>query len=347
MMGPGAIQAVLGFWGGRDGGDHSGPGRPQLDGVALSVDYLFEMPTLAKSEYFNLDWCFGLGGGVGVSTSGGPPGVAVAGIAGLEFNFTKVPFDLAVEYRPSVGLLPGVHRAHRVHRAPSHLVLNAGRRRNAARSIAAATDARARARLRVELAELVRARDPAAARDELTSAAREAGADAGADAGGDRDGAHAAAARARGVAGRVRADRRGRWRSPASWWRWRVLSWTPISRATRRVTLLALVRDERLPLHHRRAAASKVVAHLRPDRSILGRAALLHGGDARRREGAARAAAAALALPAHRRDPARVAARRRDARAASCSSGRSAAARSSWPPSRWPACARTSTRRPR
>src|SRR6185436_8981702 len=43
------------------------------------------------------------------------------------------------------------------------------------KSIAAATDARARARLRVELAAVERARDPAAARDELTNAAREAG----------------------------------------------------------------------------------------------------------------------------------------------------------------------------
>ena len=106
MMGPGAIQAVVGVWGGKDGGDHSGPGRPRLDGVALSVDYLFEMPTLAKSEYFNLDWCFGLGGGVGVSTGGGAPGVAVAGIAGLEFNFTRAPLDVAIEYRPAVGILP-------------------------------------------------------------------------------------------------------------------------------------------------------------------------------------------------------------------------------------------------
>ncbi len=44
------------------------------------------------------------------------------------------------------------------------------------RSIAVAADARSRARLRVELAALVRVRDPAAARDELTSAAHEGGA---------------------------------------------------------------------------------------------------------------------------------------------------------------------------
>ena len=43
------------------------------------------------------------------------------------------------------------------------------------KSIAAATDGRARARLRVELASIVRVRDPAAAREELTNAAREAG----------------------------------------------------------------------------------------------------------------------------------------------------------------------------
>jgi hypothetical protein len=66
------------------------------------------MPPLATTQYFHLDWNFGLGGGVGVPTSGGTPGVAVAGIAGLEFDFTKIPFDLTIEYRPAVGLLPGV-----------------------------------------------------------------------------------------------------------------------------------------------------------------------------------------------------------------------------------------------
>ena len=51
------------------------------------------MPALRQTQYFDLDWNFGLGGGVGVPTGGGTPGVAVAGIAGLEFNFTKIPFD--------------------------------------------------------------------------------------------------------------------------------------------------------------------------------------------------------------------------------------------------------------
>ena len=44
------------------------------------------------------------------------------------------------------------------------------------RSIAASSDGRTRARLRVALAELIRVRDPKAARDELAGAAREGGA---------------------------------------------------------------------------------------------------------------------------------------------------------------------------
>jgi hypothetical protein len=106
MAGPGAFQGVVGFWG---HGDKPGPGQySSIDGVALSLDYLYEMPSLAHTQYFNLDWSFGLGGGIGVATSGGTPGVAVAGIAGLEFNFTQIPLDLTIEYRPAVGLLPGV-----------------------------------------------------------------------------------------------------------------------------------------------------------------------------------------------------------------------------------------------
>src|SRR6187551_484929 len=128
------------------------------------------------------------------------------------------------------------------------------------RSIAAATDARARARLRVELAAVVRARDPAAARDELTNAAREGGAgqaltmaaitmartlpppervtwlsgfaNVGAGAGGAVPTIVVALAGAQLEADQPRDAAR---------------------------TLLALVRDERLPMHHRRAAATRLV----------------------------------------------------------------------------------------
>ena len=104
MAGPGAFQGVVGVW-----GSGTGPGHfAHVDGVALSLDYLFEMPTLVSSPYFNIDWDFGFGGGVGIPTGGGDVGIGVAGIAGLEFNFTRAPVDVALEYRPSVGLVPGV-----------------------------------------------------------------------------------------------------------------------------------------------------------------------------------------------------------------------------------------------
>jgi hypothetical protein len=79
--------------------------------VAGSLDYLFEMPALARTQYFNVDWSFGLGGGVGVPTVDGRVGAAASGIAGLEFNFTTVPLDLTIEFRPTVGLVPdpGLH----------------------------------------------------------------------------------------------------------------------------------------------------------------------------------------------------------------------------------------------
>src|SRR4029079_5981579 len=103
MAGPGACQGVVGVWGsGTDAGHYV-----RVSGIALSLDYLFEMPTLVSSPYFNIDWDFGLGGGVGVATGGGTPGVAASAIAGLEFNFTRAPVDVALEYRPTIGFLPG------------------------------------------------------------------------------------------------------------------------------------------------------------------------------------------------------------------------------------------------
>ena len=106
FMGGSALQGVVGVWGG-GGVDqrfrHTG-------GLAVSADYLFEMPTLARSPYFTLDWSFGLGAGFGVETfSNGSPGLAGSGVAGLEFNFTRIPLDVVIEYRPTLGILPDVH----------------------------------------------------------------------------------------------------------------------------------------------------------------------------------------------------------------------------------------------
>ena len=102
MTGPGAIQGVVGFWGGGGVKDRFS----NVGGVAGSVDYLFEMPTLTSTPYFTIDWSFGLGAGIGVPTTNGKLGAAVSAIAGLEFNFTRVPLDFVVELRPSVAIIP-------------------------------------------------------------------------------------------------------------------------------------------------------------------------------------------------------------------------------------------------
>jgi hypothetical protein len=103
--GTGSIQGVVGFWG-------RGPLWKRargIDGVAVGVDFLYEMPSLATSPFFTLDWSFGLGAGVGVSEfDGGKAGLAASGIAGLEFNFTEIPLDVTIEYRPTLDVLPDV-----------------------------------------------------------------------------------------------------------------------------------------------------------------------------------------------------------------------------------------------
>jgi hypothetical protein len=109
--GPGAFQGVLGFWG--HGDSERARSRPVLAPRRRRAEPRLPVRDADAGEVGVLqpDWCFGLGGGVGVSTGGGTPGVAVAGIAGLEFNFIKAPLDVAIEYRPSVGILPGPYIA--------------------------------------------------------------------------------------------------------------------------------------------------------------------------------------------------------------------------------------------
>jgi tetratricopeptide (TPR) repeat protein len=124
------------------------------------------------------------------------------------------------------------------------------------RSIAVTADARARARLRVELAALVRARDPAAARDELTSAAREAGT------------TPALALAATSVARQLTPVERLSWLtsfgapSPTL-----VVLLAEAQRDVGRIreaaaTLLALAKDDGAAMHHRRLGARKAVSLL-------------------------------------------------------------------------------------
>jgi len=176
------------------------------------------------------------------------------------------------------------------------------------KSIASAPDARARARLRVELAGVVRARDPAAAREELANAAREGGP------------TQALTLAAIAMARTLPPPERVAWLSGLA----QPAEGTPVPTIAVALagaqldadqprdaarTLLALARNERLPLHHRRAAANRLVRICDRVDPILGRtalytAAMLATGKARR--GLLRRA---LALPGTiERDPARLAA---------------------------------------
>ena len=94
--------------------------------ISLGVDYLVEMPVFADSDAVEVAWNFGGGGFLspylfggskleGADTSAlptasvGDGGVSlfggISGVAGLEFNFRKVPIDIVLEYRPSLFVL--------------------------------------------------------------------------------------------------------------------------------------------------------------------------------------------------------------------------------------------------
>ena len=176
------------------------------------------------------------------------------------------------------------------------------------KSIAAATDARARARLRVELASIVRARDPAAARDELTNAAREAGP------------TPALTLAAIAMARTLPPPERVAWLGGlARTGEGAVVPGIVVALAGAQLeadqprdaarTLLALARDEHLPLHHRRAAANKLARICDRIDPILGRVALYTAAMLATGKGRRTLLRRALALPATiERDPARLAA---------------------------------------
>jgi len=176
------------------------------------------------------------------------------------------------------------------------------------KSIAAATDARARARLRVELASIVRARDPAAARDELTNAAREAGP------------TQALTLAAIAMARTLPPPERVAWLGGlARTGEGAVVPGIVVALAGAQLeadqprdaarTLLVLARDEHLPLHHRRAAANKLARLCDRVDPILGRVALYTAAMLATGKGRRTLLRRALALPGTiERDPARLAA---------------------------------------
>jgi hypothetical protein len=91
-----ALQGVIGIWGlGRDHGTV----------VALSGDYLFELPSLTRNSVIDLGWNIGVGPFLGI---GDATWLGASGVLGLEFNFVAVPIDITIEYRPGLLIIPAV-----------------------------------------------------------------------------------------------------------------------------------------------------------------------------------------------------------------------------------------------
>lgn len=103
-----ALQFHLGAYGGAGFNNR----WKRIDGLGLGADYLFEMPAIARvGKAFELGWNLGAGVGLGFRDRDDKYdgfAVAVAFVAGLEFNFIPAPFDLVLEWRPSVLVAPSI-----------------------------------------------------------------------------------------------------------------------------------------------------------------------------------------------------------------------------------------------
>jgi hypothetical protein len=103
-----ALQFNLGSYGGAGFNNR----WKRIDGLGFGADYLFEMPAITRvGQAFELAWNLGAGIGLGFRDRDDKYdglAVAVAFIAGLEFNFIPAPFDLVLEWRPSILVAPAV-----------------------------------------------------------------------------------------------------------------------------------------------------------------------------------------------------------------------------------------------
>jgi hypothetical protein len=93
----GALQLVVGPW---------STGFSTLDGVGVNLDGIKEFRGIGSVGPIRIDG--NLGGGGGVAMGGGGLGVAGSGVAGLDLALTNVPLELALEYRPTLWILPGI-----------------------------------------------------------------------------------------------------------------------------------------------------------------------------------------------------------------------------------------------
>jgi hypothetical protein len=93
----GALQLVVGPW---------TNGFSAFDGIGINLDALKEFKGIGSIGPITIDG--NLGGGGGIAMGEGSLGVAGSGIAGLDFGLKTVPLELALEYRPTISIIPGV-----------------------------------------------------------------------------------------------------------------------------------------------------------------------------------------------------------------------------------------------
>ena len=107
-----ALQFNLGSFGG-----HGFDNRwHRFGGFGFSMDYLFEMPTIAVAgRAFELNWNLGAGLGIGFDDDDHDHkddhyddyfALAASFVLGLEFDFIPIPLDIVLEFRPGILLVP-------------------------------------------------------------------------------------------------------------------------------------------------------------------------------------------------------------------------------------------------
>lgn len=89
-----ALEGTLGAW--------------RYGGFGISAAALFEMPTLAEDEDFDIAWNTGPAVAFGTYDYGGFDdhyaynAVAITAVLGLEMDLNEIPLDLVLEWRPGV-----------------------------------------------------------------------------------------------------------------------------------------------------------------------------------------------------------------------------------------------------
>jgi hypothetical protein len=99
-----AFQGIVGTYGA--GHYHDYYGHAYYTGLGVGLDYLYEMPAFAETEPVVFGWNLGFGGSLGLNDD--VTFVGAAFVLGLEANFQPAPFDLVLEYRPGLMIVPGV-----------------------------------------------------------------------------------------------------------------------------------------------------------------------------------------------------------------------------------------------